>query len=389
MGQIMKNAARLTLYHDPTRYTCQVGATQLRNGDVVVVFNETSGYIHPDFDSILLIRSTDNGQSWDQAPVVTVWPATHHFGSDTPSITQLSDGTLLVNYFQWAFVDQKGMLDDFGPQDRPRGTRDVDGVGITTSTDNGYTWGQAYKANVAPMRWGQPIDSVLELPNGSLLMACHGHQFARAWMETDSLHERVRSYLMRSDNKGRDWEYYATIAYDPANIISFDETALARTADGTLVTMMRTMHGVRNRHQHMWTNYSRNEGESWSRPEPTNLWGYPADLTLLQDGRHALHLRPSPRSVGNPRMHFRGRVELGRRQRVRHQLRRHRIPGSSPQSVLAHRIPYDDSTQRQLAIYCIPRVDTREPDCPVCGSRPLGTCLTQDTPYHLQYQPST
>ena len=110
MTEIMRNAEKLTLYHDPSRYTCQVGAAQLRNGDVVVVFNETSGYIHPDFDSILLIRSTDNGQSWDRSPRATVWPATHHFGSDTPSITQLSDGTLLVNYFQWAFVDQKGML---------------------------------------------------------------------------------------------------------------------------------------------------------------------------------------------------------------------------------------------------------------------------------------
>lgn len=34
-------------------------------------------------------------------------------------------------------------------------------------------------------------------------------------METDSLHERVRSYLMRSDNKGQDWEYYSKIATTP------------------------------------------------------------------------------------------------------------------------------------------------------------------------------
>ena len=112
MGQIMKNAEKLTLYHDPSRYICQVGAAQLQNGEVVVVFNETSGYIHPDFDSILLIRSTDNGLTWDRSPRVTVWPASYHFGSDTPSITQLSTGTLLVNYFPWAFVDQKGMLGD-------------------------------------------------------------------------------------------------------------------------------------------------------------------------------------------------------------------------------------------------------------------------------------
>ena len=31
--------------------------------------------------------------------------------------------------------------------------------------------------------------------------------------------------------------------------------------------------------------HSENSGRSWSRPEPTELWGYPADLTPLQDGR--------------------------------------------------------------------------------------------------------
>jgi len=35
----------------------------------------------------------------------------------------------------------------------------------------------------------------------------------------------------------------------------------------------------------MWVAYSHDDGESWSRPEATNLWGYPADLTLLSDGR--------------------------------------------------------------------------------------------------------
>jgi hypothetical protein len=49
--------------------------------------------------------------------------------------------------------------------------------------------------------------------------------------------------------------------------------------------MIRTIHGARNRHQYLWMSYSKNNGESWSRPEPTNLWGYPADLTPLQDGR--------------------------------------------------------------------------------------------------------
>ena len=281
----VKDARQLTIYQDLTHFTCQVGAAQLKNGDVVIVFNEARGYRHLDFDSISLIRSMDSGQTWDPATKVTVWPCTDHLGSDTPSIAQLSDGSLLVNYVQWGFVEQKGILEDFGPQDRPEATRQVTGVGLVRSLDDGHTWEPSYLANIAPMRWGQPIDSVLELPNGTLLMACLGHLVSRAWMEHDNFHEHTRSYLLRSDNMGKDWEYYSTIAYDPATIISFDEPALGRTANGTLVCMMRTMHGARNRHQHMWLSYSTNDGESWSRPEPTNLWGYPADLTLLQDGR--------------------------------------------------------------------------------------------------------
>ena len=67
----------------------QVGAAQLGNGDVVVVFNEAQGRFHKDFDSILLVRSTDNGMTWDPSSKVTAWQCTHHFGSDTPSFKQM------------------------------------------------------------------------------------------------------------------------------------------------------------------------------------------------------------------------------------------------------------------------------------------------------------
>ena len=55
---------KVIIYQDMTRYTCQVGATQLQNGDVVVVFNEARGKAHLDFDSTVLLRSTDNGETF-------------------------------------------------------------------------------------------------------------------------------------------------------------------------------------------------------------------------------------------------------------------------------------------------------------------------------------
>lgn len=283
MTRMVKNAEVVTVYKDLTRYTCQVGATQLQNGDLVVIFNEMRGLFHLDFDSIALVRSTDNGRTWDPKTKVSVWPCTHHFGSDTPSIEQLSDGTLLVNFLMTTFVEQKGILEDFGPQsERLFHTRELDGAWLTKSTDNGYSWEPAYKASTAPLRWGQPKDQVVELPNGSLLMAVQAQKIARNYQEDV---ETSRCSLLRSDNQGLDWEHYSTIAYDPAGIISFEEPALGRTADGKVIAMLRTKHQPRDRHQKLWIAYSDNEGESWSQPKPTELWGYPADLTLLQDGR--------------------------------------------------------------------------------------------------------
>ena len=145
------NKRKVTVYKDETRYTCQVGACQLDNGDIVVVFNETDGFAHLDFDSLAMIRSSDNGETWDASTKQTVWKNTHQFGSDTPSIMQLSDG--------------------------------------------------------------------------SLLMAAHGLKRGRYWRDDD---ETYRCFLIRSDNKGVDWEHWSTIAYDPATIVSFAEPAIGR-----------------------------------------------------------------------------------------------------------------------------------------------------------------
>jgi len=35
----------------------------------------------------------------------------------------------------------------------------------------------------------------------------------------------------------------------------------------------------------MWSVYSDDDGASWSRPSRTALWGFPADILQLQDGR--------------------------------------------------------------------------------------------------------
>jgi len=278
----IKDPEYITIYQNPDHWEAHTCVCQLKNGDILVTFNQTRQKTHEDFDTPKLIRSKDNGKTWDASTVVTVWPQTDTFGSDIPLITQISDGTVLVNHLVNSFFMQKGILTDVGPQSEMYRSIGCEGTWISRSNDNGYTWEPGYKMNAEPMRWTMPEDSILELPNGTLLMAVLGQLNTRRERKDQ---EPIRSALFRSDDKGFHWEYFSTIAFDPAGIISFDEPALGRTADGTLIVLNRTEHLPRERHGNLWFTYSKNDGESWSRPEWTNIWGYPADLVLLKDGR--------------------------------------------------------------------------------------------------------
>jgi hypothetical protein len=290
MAKYAKNARTVEIYKDRTgkHWEAHTGVGQLKNGDVLVTFCETRGLAHEDFDTVFLVRSKDNGRTFDPSTKTQVWPLPgnpirEYYGSDCPLITQISDGTVLVNHLTTSFHRQEGILEDMGPQSENVGRmKGAEGTWISRSNDNGYTWEPGYPTNHEPLRWTMPADSILELPNGTLLMPVLGQLNTRRERKDQ---EPVRSSLFRSDDKGLHWEHWSTIAFDPAGIITFDEPALGRNKDGVLVCMMRTDHRPRGRHQHMWVAYSHNDGESWSRPEATNLWGYPADLVLLNDGR--------------------------------------------------------------------------------------------------------
>jgi len=285
MPVTIRNTHAATVHTDPDRFVGQVGAAQTRDGEVLVVYNEARGRAHLDFDSLALIRSRDGGRSWDAESRTVVWACTEHFGSDTPSIAELADGTLLVNFVKTAFVNQKGVLEDLGPQSELLNEmREIEGVWLTRSGDGGATWSPIYKANAAPMRWAQPKDNVIEMPDGALLMPAEGQMFDRT-KYAPNIHDPLRSFVLRSDDQGLHWEYYATVAYDAAGIVAFWEPSLARRDEGLLVCMMRTMQNPRNRHDRLWIATSDTGGLSWSAPRPTKLWGYPPDLIRLRDGR--------------------------------------------------------------------------------------------------------
>ena len=281
----MMDARKVVVYLDPDRYTYEPCVVALNDNDLIVVFTEGRERFHSDFDSISLIRSADGGQTWEPDTKKVLWACTDLTGATDPAISRLADGTLIAHFSTSLSTGKKGILEDMGPQsENLQGMRQVEGIDILRSVDQGRTWSDPYRANIQPLRTGYATDGILELSDGVLLMPTQG----KLWMPgmgSSSPAEPTRCYLLRSDDKGANWEHFSTIAFDAASIVSFIEPGMARTSHGRLVCLMRTFHAPRRRHQHLWLAYSDNDGESWSRPEATEIWGYPADLITLDDGR--------------------------------------------------------------------------------------------------------
>ncbi|MBV9169243.1 MAG: exo-alpha-sialidase [Chloroflexi bacterium] len=174
------------------------------------------------------------------------------------------------------------LTDEFGDWTWSYRLRSWLGTYVLKSSDGGRTWTRPIPVNVRPLKHAGCRLGALQMPDGPILLGVYGriHQYG----EEDPM-ETSRSALVRSDDGGDNWEYYSTIAFDPASIIDYDEPATIRLQDGRLVCMLRTHSHPSGDQKNTAFVVSEDEGFTWSSPKWTNIWGYPSELINLQDGR--------------------------------------------------------------------------------------------------------
>ncbi len=292
----LKNISHHTIWHDAQHSNNQVATRLLRNGEIVAVFNEERFPYHHDSGQTVLIRSRDGGRTWDPATRKIVLPWTQTTGNWDCGICELADGTLIVNLTVTGFF-KRGVRNEqpswsshpvtreFGDWSWAYKTQSWLGTYVLRSTDNGETWGETIRVNVRPLKHGGCRLGCWELPSGSLLMGLYGR--IRGYGE-EGEGESTRSALVRSDDGGENWEYFSTLAYDPASIIDYEEPALLRLKDGRLVCFMRTHVNPSSDARNMVMTMSEDDGFSWTTPKWTDIWGFPAELITLNDGRYLM-----------------------------------------------------------------------------------------------------
>jgi len=121
---------------------------------------------------------------------------------------------------------------------------------------------------------GPSVDhAIVQLRDGSLLMAMYGYfktdtVLCPAYPPEWKLY-KYRSWVMHSTDRGRSWDYWATVAYDPVvGCESFCEPDLLTLPNGDILCFMRTGGSPPKYMTPLYLSTSKDDGKTWSKPVP-------------------------------------------------------------------------------------------------------------------------
>ena len=135
------------------------------------------------------------------------------------------------------------------------------------STDGGVTWSERYATH-----FNSPHGPI-QLSDGRLL-----------YMGTELWTQEHRSGAAISEDDGQTWRVAGIVpTRDGDTCAAYYELHAVEATDGTLVAHIRN--GNKNNGDENLQTVSKDGGETWSTPRSIGVWGIPAFLNRLQDGR--------------------------------------------------------------------------------------------------------
>ena len=295
---IKNNEIEHVLAYNNSNYACNQGSIiKLNNDELFLGYNQERGLIHADSGQSCFIKSNDDGKTWDVNTNKVIWPFNEYQGNWDCAFSQISDGSILMHTRVCSFIKSSALKvnspQSFGgtTPDKSERLKRQTGYSLLKSYDLGVTWDEPIPVNTSPNSesgfaaysvGGSGAGHIIELSDGGLLMPLHG-SITKEFVAQGG--EQARTFVLRSDDKGNNWEYWSTVAHDSSEILSFCEPAMAKLKNGKLICLMRCEVLPGSRFDNMWFVESADDGSSWSSPKRTNLWGYPADIIQLHDDR--------------------------------------------------------------------------------------------------------
>ncbi len=262
------------VYKHEDVYACFPSLHRYEDGTLVSGFGTRVRRSHIDnTGGATRMVSRDGGVTWEKADA-----AVRRYN---PNAVRADGHLAIANAIGWRYVDEGEMkrLKADGRTVRavrPGTVAYLSGARFTVRSITGETIRPWTEIEVPPgggmMTFHQA--AYLNLGNGVRLVGVYdtgpnGHRSA---------------HVLRTEDDGDSWTCLPMAMGDEQ--MSFNETALAANADGHVIALMRTAESPNKKHAgSLYQVISTDRGQSWSEPVDTGIWGYPAHVLLLPDGR--------------------------------------------------------------------------------------------------------
>jgi len=251
----------------------------LPNDELLSVFKMGAGHVGK-HGYAGLSRSSDGGMTWTEPVKIFDLPKADD-GVDAHGV--LRDGTILYGAVSYGWEGERYSYKNWYANSY-----------IIRSQDQGHTWSEPAKVNIAPFTWAYPFGRIIELADGQLLMTMYGGYLplslrGPAANDKDNVTREMRklgdqkpeqqrgdfAFIIKSKDGGKTWGDLHVISR------GFNETCSVLLPNQRILVAMRSTEGG----AYTATSYSDDGGNTWSLPiQISNQSEHPADLLLLKSG---------------------------------------------------------------------------------------------------------
>ena len=271
---VYPHAKHHIVFKEEDVYACFPSLIQYPDGTLVSSFGTRVRRSHIDSTGgSRRMVSRDGGITWEKADKT--------IPSYNPATVRADGHLALANAIGWRYVDESKAKELEAQGRTVRAVRPgtvayLSGARSTVRSIDGKT--------IRP--WTE-----IEVPPGGGMMTFHqaaylnvGDGVRLVGIYGTGPGKRRSAFVLRTEDDGNSWTCLPMALGDEQ--MSYNETALAVNAKGQVVALMRTAESAdRKRAGRLFQVVSDDCGKTWSKPIDTGIWGYPAHLLRLPDGR--------------------------------------------------------------------------------------------------------